>query len=85
MLGIPKSQAFNGENDAAPFGVHLHQTAIAAGVNDGWRWHSARRDDLVEALDKYYDWASATEAYDVDRISDHRTRMREYLTAPDGK
>jgi len=79
LLGGPKSEAFHSEDDAAPFGVLVHSSAIAAGVPDAWRWYVDTPTELVIALGRYFAWARATNAYPEDRIEVHERRANDYF------
>lgn len=82
VLGIAKGHAFRGEEAAAPFGVHVHPSAVAAGVAGDWRWYGTPPRDLLAALEEYFAWAQATAQYPAARITAHAQAARSYLAQP---
>lgn len=70
LLGQPMINAYEGEEKAAPFGIHVHETAKKqtgsetqfGAFPDDWKWYNSREmkvdDDLVgklnSALESYY-------------------------------
>jgi len=73
MVGLPIVQAFLAENEAPPFGIHIHESARAfAPEGDDpfnyvwWKWFRSHDDeydnrelarDIRETLDSYYEWS----------------------------
>lgn len=82
VLGIAKGHAFRGEEAAAPFGVHVHPSAIAAGVAVDWRWYATPPGAVLAALEEYFAWANATDLYPAARITAHAQAARSYFAQP---
>lgn len=86
LLGPAMILAYSGEGKAAPFGIHIDNSAVDSGNGRGfsvdWKWHTSKvlkfqdgiRQELFKAVLGYFDAAS-----EYPKLDEHKRRAEEYL------
>ncbi|MDR2891233.1 MAG: hypothetical protein LBV18_06550 [Alistipes sp.] len=88
LLGMPISQCYNGERDAPPFGVYMHDSAIAFGKLSGrfYRWWNNDEEfikKLEKGIVKYFEHCQNrihSLGMDKDKIEKYKALSKEYFT-----
>ncbi len=95
LLGSALANAFQAENEAAPFGVALHESVISkvgeiflSGSHLKWWEICSRPNDfflaceLYHSLQEHYAWCSRKSSYlgyEIDAINKHKAKVDEYF------
>ncbi len=92
LLGMPVIQAFEGERDAPPFGIFVHESARAFGPESSppvsaiwWEWfreHHQLAQQLKKALYDYFLWCRCrcgAIGYEEKNIDRHAALSEQYL------
>lgn len=93
LLGLPMIQAYEGERQAPPFGVFVHESARAFAPPATppfhcvwWPWYGSEPGlsiKLLEGLNEYYASCEAHSLaiqYEADRITQHRKQAEQYFS-----
>lgn len=83
LLGEPIIHSNQGERNAPPFGVFIHETARTSDDGEWWRWFNGQIDpaELMQRLREHYDWCLKKDStYAPERLKAHLDLATKFLT-----